>query len=147
MDCLENTLRLSSGYIIAHPKNKLEFVVEHGSETNKITLFGKGIWKLIAILPDVEKSILEASQLAEADQELQKVVYKSFLACFNATAYILEVQTYNGKPYCFIKRFFTLPENPSEWLPTKLMFQIDIGMMEHFKLYLRKYYVMDNKKP
>ena len=73
MDCLENTLRLSSGYIIAHPKNKLEFVVENGSETNKITLFGKGIWKLIAILPDVEKSILEASQLAEADQELQKV--------------------------------------------------------------------------
>ena len=139
MESSIDILRLSSGTIVAHPTKKLEFIVNDA--TSKITLFDKGIKKLMSILLDnIDDKISEATCLAEKDINLHKVTFSEFLSQFGSTAYVFHIQTYNGKPYCFIKRFFTVADNPSEWIPTKLMFKIDVDMLNHFKHFLEIHY-------
>ena len=120
MENSDKVLQLSTGKIIADGKQHLVFAGDTKTEKQHLHFFGRNIERFINLLPEVH--------------------YKTILSQFNSNANILEVSCYNGKPYCFIKRWFFLPEDSSTWIPTTSSFQIDISMMTYIVQFLKKHY-------
>lgn len=131
----ENTLRLSSGIIVAKNKS-CDFISD--KDNKKMTLYGKDILKLINELDQLNQHIEKATSLAQEDQHLVTTVYKQIISQFYTNAYILEVSTYEGKCFIFLKRWFVLADSPTIWRPTKTCFKIEQAMIKHIKTFLQK---------
>ena len=140
MENSDKVLQLSTGKIIADGKQHLVFAGDTKTEKQHLHFFGRNIERFINLLPEVQNNITKATSMAEKDPDLQQVIYKTIFSQFNSNANILEVSCYNGKPYCFIKRWFFLPEDSSTWIPTTSSFQIDISMMTYIVQFLKKHY-------